>query len=252
MKNTDEKTVIITGGNKGIGESITQCFLKAGFNVFVGAREKTTIFYEDHQALTFVQTDVRNESAHQQLVRQAMESTGRVDVYVNNAGLSGWKPLEALTEDFVDHLVATNLKSVIWGCKAAAGVMKPGAAIINISSIAGKRGSKNNAVYCATKFAVNGITQSLAKELGPRGIRVNALCPVLVNTPGLLKALADPDAPGGDDPEGFIDNFRKGNAALGRLPTGEEVGKFALYLAGQNASAITGQCINVDCGVLPQ
>jgi NAD(P)-dependent dehydrogenase (short-subunit alcohol dehydrogenase family) len=252
MKYTKKKTVIITGGNKGIGESITRCFLKAGFHVFVGAREKTPIFSEDHQNLTFVQTDVRHENAHLELVRQAMESTGRVDVYVNNAGLSGWKPLEDITDEFVDHLVATNLKSVIWGCKAAAGVMKPGAAIINISSIAGKRGSTNNTVYCATKFAVNGITQSLAKELGPRGIRVNALCPVLVTTSGLLEALGGPDAPGGDDPAGFIDNFRKANAALGRLPTGDEVGNFALSLVGENATAITGQCINVDCGVFPQ
>lgn len=252
MNNTEKKTAIITGGNKGIGESITRCFLGAGFNVFVGAREKTPIFSEDNQALTFIQTDVRQENDHLQLARQAMKATGRVDVYVNNAGLSGWKPLEAITEDFIDHLVATNLKSVIWGCKAAAAVMKPSAAIVNISSLAGKRGSANNTIYCATKFAVNGITQSLAKELGPSGIRVNALCPVLVTTPGLLEALADPDAPGSDDPKGFIDSFRRANAALGRLPTGEEVGKFALYLAGKAASAITGQCINVDCGVFPQ
>lgn len=249
---SNNKTVIVTGGNKGIGESITQCFLAAGFEVFVGAREKTGMFDAAHERLHFVPTDVRNEVAHRELVNAALDATGRVDVYINNAGLSGWRPIGDLTEDFLDHLIATNLKSVVWGCKAAAAVMKPDSAIINISSIAGKRGSSNNTAYCATKFAVNGITQSLAKELGPQGIRVNALCPVLVSTPGLLEALSGPDAPGGDDPKGFIDNFRKANAALGRLPTGEEVGKFALFLAGEGASAITGQCINVDCGVFPQ
>lgn len=252
MSNPEQKTVAITGGNKGIGEAITACFLAAGYTVFVGAREKTGMFEDAGDGLNFVHTDVREEAAHQHLVAQALEKTGRLDVYINNAGLSGWKPIADITETFLDHLISTNLKSVVWGCKAAAGAMKSDGVIINISSIAGKRGSSNNTVYCATKFAVNGITQSLAKELGPRGIRVNALCPVLVSTPGLLEALADPDAPGGDDPAGFIDNFRKANAALGRLPTGEEVGKTALYLAGDGASAITGQCINVDCGVFPQ
>lgn len=252
MSNSENRTVVITGGNKGIGAAITRCFLDAGYTVFVGAREKTDLFNSASEKLHFVPTDVRSELAHQHLVTSAIDATGRLDVYINNAGLSGWKPIAGITDEFLDHLISTNLKSVVWGCKAAAAVMNPGSAIINISSIAGKRGSANNTAYCATKFAVNGITQSLAKELGPSGIRVNALCPVLVTTPGLLEALADPDAPGGDDPEGFIDNFRKANAALGRLPTGEEVGKFALYLAGQDASAITGQCINVDCGVFPQ
>jgi NAD(P)-dependent dehydrogenase (short-subunit alcohol dehydrogenase family) len=244
--------VVITGGNKGIGEAITRCFLNAGYTVFVGAREKMDFFNFASKNLHFITTDVRSEFAHQQLVRSAIDATGRLDVYVNNAGLSGWKSIAEITDEFLDHLISTNIKSVVWGCKAAAAVMNPGSAIINISSLAGKRGSANNTAYCATKFAVNGITQSLAKELGARGIRVNALCPVLVSTPGLLVALAGPDAPGGGDPAGFIDNFRKANAALGRLPTGEEVGKFALYLAGEDASAITGQCINVDCGVFPQ
>ena len=252
MTNVKQKTAIITGGNKGIGEAITNCFLAAGYTVLVGAREKTGLFDKDIDALHFVRTDVREEEQHKALVQAALDVSGRLDVYINNAGLSGWKPIEAITDEFLDHLIDTNLKSVIWGCKAASAYMQSGGSIVNISSIAGKRGSSNNAVYCATKFGVNGITQSLAKELGPRGIRVNALCPVLVSTPGLLEALSGTDAPGGKDPAGFIDNFRKANAALQRLPTGEEVGKAAVYLAGTEASAITGQCINIDCGVFPQ
>jgi len=252
MSKNEQKSVIITGGNKGIGESITRVFLAANYHVFVGARERTAMFDENVDNLHFVSTDVRKESEHRKLVAYACDTMGQLDVYINNAGLSEWKPLAEITEDFVDHLIDTNLKSVIWGCKAAAEVMTEGAAIINISSIAGKRGSTNNTVYCASKFAVNGVTQSLAKELGPMGIRINALCPVLVTTPGLLDALAGENAPGGDDPAAFIDNFRKANAALGRLPTGEEVGQMAHFLSGAGASAITGQCINVDCGVFPQ
>jgi NAD(P)-dependent dehydrogenase (short-subunit alcohol dehydrogenase family) len=246
------KTVVITGGNKGIGFGISECFAKSGYNVFVGAREDTGVTSVLGKMVRFIKTDVRLEQDHKNLVSQAQSETGRVDVYINNAGLSGWKPISEIKSDFLDHLIDTNLKSVIWGCKAAASVMKEGSSIINISSLAGKRGSTNNTVYCATKFAVNGITQSLAKELGPKGIRVNALCPVLVTTPGLLDALSEKYAPGAGGAEEFIDNFRKGNAALGRLPMASEVGDTAIYLASEFASAITGQCINVDCGVLPQ
>jgi 3-oxoacyl-[acyl-carrier protein] reductase/meso-butanediol dehydrogenase/(S,S)-butanediol dehydrogenase/diacetyl reductase len=130
--------------------------------------------------------------------------------------------------------------------------MLDGASIINISSIAGKRGSSNNSAYCSSKFGVNGLTQSLSKELGPRGIRVNALCPVLIKTDGLIDALKENFSPAKLDPEKFITDFARDNSALKRLPTGEEVGNMAVFLASNEASAITGQCINVDCGVLPQ
>ena len=130
--------------------------------------------------------------------------------------------------------------------------MIEGASIINISSIAGKRGSGNNSLYCASKFGMNGLTQALAKELGPRGIRVNAVCPVLIPTTGLLDALNGPYSPAKGDPEGFIKQFASGNAALGHLPTGEEVASFCLNIVSESSSALTGQCINIDCGVFPQ
>jgi 3-oxoacyl-[acyl-carrier protein] reductase/meso-butanediol dehydrogenase/(S,S)-butanediol dehydrogenase/diacetyl reductase len=131
--------------------------------------------------------------------------------------------------------------------------MKRGGCIINVSSLAGKRGSANNSVYCAAKFGVNGITQALAKELGPKGIRVNAVCPVYVQTDGLLEALAEKDAPpAGQDADVYLRDFAIANSALGTLPTGEEIAQVCVFLASPAASAVTGQCINVDCGVLPQ
>jgi len=100
---------------------------------------------------------------------------------------------------------------------------------------------------------VNGITQALAKELGPRGIRVNAVCPVYVRTEGVLEALAEDDAPpSGKDVDTYLADFIKLNSALGTLPTADQVASVCLFLASPAASAITGQCINVDCGVLPQ
>jgi NAD(P)-dependent dehydrogenase (short-subunit alcohol dehydrogenase family) len=99
---------------------------------------------------------------------------------------------------------------------------------------------------------MNGLTQALAKEVGGRGIRVNAICPVLVPSEGLLEALKSPFSPARGDADAFLSKFTADNAALKRLPRGEEVASMCVFLASEAASAITGQCINVDCGVFPQ
>lgn len=246
------KSVVVTGGNRGIGLSITESFLAAGYHVVVGARQDRGLSDRFGDKVTFVPVDVQKPDDHVRLVDAALSVTGTLDVYVNNAGYSAWRPISEIDDTFLSDILATNLKGAFWGCKAAAAVMKPGASIINISSIAGKRGSANNAAYVASKFGMNGLTQSLAKELGANGVRVNALCPVLIETEGLLEALSEPFAPGGSDPKAFISRFAAENAALKRLPSGREVGSMCVMLASNEASAITGQCLNVDCGVFPQ
>lgn len=252
LMNPLRKTVVITGGTKGIGLEITRAFLKAGYDVFVGARTRP-LHNEFLSDVRFVETDVRNESDVSQLVATAIEISGRLDVLVNNAGYSEWRSIENITEPFLIDMMKTNLFSAFWGCKAAALAMGPGSTIINISSMAGKRGSSNNSAYVASKFAMNGLTQSLCKELGPRGIRVNGLCPVLIPTPGLIEALTGPDSPtAGADSDLFISMFAQSNSALGRMPTGVELASACVFLASDAASAITGQNINVDCGVFPQ
>ena len=246
------KTVVITGGTKGIGADICRSFLSAEYNVFVGARSipGNSLF---PSSVRLIQTDVRDERSVSSLIKAAVDVTSRLDALVNNAGYSEWRPIEKIDKLFFDDIVHTNLMGAFWGCKSAAAIMQPGASIINVSSIAGKRGSANNSAYVATKFALNGLTQALSKELGPRGIRVNSVCPVLIPTPGLLEALQKPDSPaGGKDPADFIKAFAQANSALGRLPTGSEVGAACVFLASEAASAITGQNINIDCGVFPQ
>lgn len=247
-----QKTVVITGGNRGIGLSITEAFINAGYFVIVGARQELGLASRFGDQVSFVPTDVRDEAAHRQMVNVAIKKTGTLDLYINNAGFSEWRPIEKIDEKFFDELIGTNLKGAFWGCKAALSVMQDGGSIINISSIAGKRGSANNSAYCASKFGMNGLTQALAKEVGARGVRVNALCPVLIPTNGLIEALKGPFSPAKGDPEGFISKFATDNAALKRLPTGAEVAQMCVFLASEAASAITGQCINVDCGVFPQ
>ena len=247
------KTVIITGGNHGLGESITRAFADAGYSVLIGSRADSGLADTLGVRVRFKKTDVRLRRGHQALVEAALHWTKRLDAYVNCAGFSSWKPLGCVDEAFLDTMLDTNLKGVFWGAQAAAGALKKGGSIITISSLAGKRGSANNSVYCASKFGVNGITQALAKELGPRGIRVNAVCPVYIRTAGLLKALKDKNSPAaGRDVVQYLNNFARTQAALQRLPTAQEIAQVCLFLASPAASAITGQCINVDCGVLPQ
>lgn len=246
-------SVIITGGNKGIGEAISEAFWKNGYFVIIGARTSSHLVKKLDERIAFKKTDVRSESSMNALVKYALKVSGRLDVFINCAGFSRWAPLEKVDAKFWDSMIDTNLKGTFLGCKAASKYLPDSGVIINVSSIAGKRGSANNSVYCASKFGVNGITQSLAKELGPKGIRVNAVCPVYVKTHGVLEALRRPFSPAaGQKINQYLENFASDNSALKRLPKADEIAAMCVFLASAHASAITGQCINVDCGVLPQ
>ncbi len=247
------RTLVITGGNKGIGKEIVRYFFKQGFNVFIGARTDTDIAKELGDGVFFQKTDVTKEDDIERLARTAIERTKQIDVFINCAGFSRWRPVEDVDQDFWNTMIDTNLKGTFLGCKVSAKYLGHGGSIINLSSIAGKRGSANNSVYCASKFGVTGLTQALAKELGCRGIRVNAVCPVYISTEGLFEALIEPCSPASGMETGhYLDSFALSNSALKRLPTAEEVAKVCFFLASDEASAITGQCINVDCGVFPQ
>ncbi|RJR32862.1 MAG: SDR family oxidoreductase [Desulfobacteraceae bacterium] len=248
-----ERTVVITGGSRGIGAGISRAFHSSGHRVIIASRKDTGLAAELGPGAQFFATDVRDPRALRALAVNALKSTGRIDVLVNNAGLSAWRPLEKIDESFWQDMVDTNLKSVLFASQAVSNYLPRGGAIINISSLAGKRGSANNSVYCATKFGVNGITQALAKELGNRGIRVNAVCPVYVTTSGLEEALREAVSPtGGQDMAEYLATFAATQSALGTLPTADQVAQACVFLASPAADAITGQCINVDCGVLPQ
>jgi 3-oxoacyl-[acyl-carrier protein] reductase/meso-butanediol dehydrogenase/(S,S)-butanediol dehydrogenase/diacetyl reductase len=247
------RTTIVTGGSRGLGASITRAFHRAGDHVVIAARKDTGLAGELGERARFVQTDVRDPAALRSVVAAASAWTGRLDVLVNNAGYSAWRPLAEIDLGFWEDMIATNLRSVLFASQAAAAAMGRGSAILNISSLAGKRGSANNSVYCASKFGVNGITQSLAKELGPRGIRVNAVCPVYLRTAGLEEALGEPHSPAaGRELSAYLAEFAASQTALGVLPAEDQVAQTCVFLASREAGAITAQCINVDCGVLPQ
>ncbi|MDZ4242775.1 MAG: SDR family oxidoreductase, partial [Candidatus Omnitrophota bacterium] len=241
------KTLVITGGNKGIGASIAQAFYAAGYHVVIGARQDNGFAAKLPFRAKFVRTDVRREKDHVNLAQEALSWAGQVDVYVNCAGFSRWRPLSAIDEKFWNEMLDTNLKGTLWGCKAAAKVLRKGGCIINISSLAGKRGGVNNSAYCASKFGVTGLTQALAKELGPKGIRVNAVCPVYVETAGLMKALKEKSSPAkGKNTAAYLKKFAQEQSALQRLPSGQDVANACLFLASDAAASVTGQSLNVD------
>lgn len=245
------RTVAIAGGTSGIGLAIAELFLSRRFEVAVGGRSARDPSLP--AGMMHCRIDVRRREDLRRFVRAVRTRFGRLDVFVNCAGASGWKALGAIRPEAAQQVLETGVLGTLWGCAAAAEMMGQGGCIVNMSSLAGKRGSANNSLYCASKFAVNGITQALAKELGPRGIRVNAVCPVYVRTGQLIEALRGPDSPAnGDDPEAYLKTFAEVQTALGGLPTAREVAEVVYFFASPSASAITGQCLNVDCGTLPQ
>jgi NAD(P)-dependent dehydrogenase (short-subunit alcohol dehydrogenase family) len=247
------RTAFITGGGRGLGADLSRAFHAAGFSVAIASRTDSGLARELGDRATFLACDVRSPLSLTAAVDSAALWGGGLDVLVNNAGRSAWRRLEDIDEAFWEDMIATNLKSAVFASQAALRHMQRGAAIVNISSLAGKRGSANNTAYCAAKFGLNAVTQALARELGPSGIRVNAVCPVYVQTEGLIEALQDPHSPAaGADVDHYLREFARGQAALGVLPLGAQVAAACVFLASDAAGAITGQCINVDCGVLPQ
>lgn len=244
------RTAIITGASKGIGLEITKKFLKNNYKVITISRSKLNLKKKNHTHFRLDLTNWKEASKKLDLIKSKLK---RLDVLINNVGLSKWKPIEEINEIFLEKMFKTNINTYFLTTKIFLSKFKKGSSIINMSSIAGKRGSINNSVYCATKFAINGMTQSWAKELGKRGIKVNAICPVLIKTPGLVTALNDINSPvNGKKINFFLKSFIKNQAALNHLPNPEDVADLCLFLSGRESNSITGQCINLDSGVFPQ
>ncbi len=246
---TQHKIVLIIGGSKGIGLSIAEAFAKQGHTVIVSSRHKP----KDLKKLSFIACDVTKPASIKALMNKVAKQHQRIDVLVNCAGASAWKPLTKIDPVFLTSMMAVNLYGAFYAIQAAVPFMTSTGSIINVASLAGKRGSANNSVYCAAKFGLVGATQALAKELGPQGIRVNGVCPVYVTTDAVLSALKDKNSPAaGVDVKTYLRAFTQSQTALKRLPQANEVADLCVFLASPQASAITGQNINIDCGVLPQ
>jgi NAD(P)-dependent dehydrogenase (short-subunit alcohol dehydrogenase family) len=243
--------IIITGASAGLGLEIARYCSDLGDEVVgIGRRKRSEIHGHSSLFKQYIQADLTKSNCDA-ILRQDISFEGTFGL-VNNVGKSGWRSIHKVDDDFLQEMYKVNLETVFRMCRLVSKFSTLNS-IVNVASIAGRRGSANNSVYSAMKFGVIGLTQSLAKELGSRNIRVNSVSPVLVTTPGLNEALAESDSPASEaGTENFLRMFTDSQSALKRLPTAREVAKAIRWLLSEDASAITGQNLNVDCGVFPQ
>jgi NAD(P)-dependent dehydrogenase (short-subunit alcohol dehydrogenase family) len=252
MAQLQGRTAIVTGAGSGIGKAIAECFAAEGAFVVCAGRGLEAV-----QAVASaigglaISCDVADLAQVERLFAQVVEARGRVDVLVNNAGQTG--PVGALAE--VDlaawrDCVEVNLFGAMHCLREAAKVMgaQRGGSIINMSSRMGLHGYPMRTAYSATKFALIGMTEALARELGPMGVRVNALCPGAVSGELMDRVIARRAAAEGRPAEEIIRRDYTDSAALRRWLSPQEVAQAALFLASDASSAITGDRIRVDCG----
>jgi 3-oxoacyl-[acyl-carrier protein] reductase len=238
-----DRVAIVTGGGQGIGWAICCAFAADGARIVLadinqetGQQAVQELVAAGVEALA-VRTDVSQAAEVEALVRQTLDRFGRVDILVNNAGLGLFRSVEACTEAEWDRVLAVNLKGPFLLSKAVMPVMKAQrrGAIVNMVSIAGKTGGVvAGAPYSVSKAGLECLTRSLARELAPYGVRVNAIAPGIIDTP--LAA---------NHPPSFIEAI-----PLGEKGRPEDVAACALFLASDDARHITGETIDVNGGLL--
>lgn len=242
------KVAIVTGGTRGIGLAVVKKFLDNGAVVVLcGSREETV-----NQALAEIKSerpeaqaegawpDLTSLAEVQKMASDVYEKYGKIDILVNNAGISARDSIYQYTEEEFDKIMNLNIKAVFNCTRAVVGYMKEqkGGSVINTSSVVSIYGQPVGCGYPASKFAVNGLTKSLARELGADNIRVNAVAPGVTRT-DMVAAL----------PKEMVDRLAAG-IPLGRVGEPEEVADAFLFLASNMASYITGEILSVDGAVV--
>ena len=248
------KVAIITGAASGIGKSIAAAFAKEGAKVSIAdinldAAEKTA--KEIGSSAIAVKVDVSDISSAEEMAKKVEKESGPLDILVNNAGVSYIIPFLECSQDIWDKTIGINLKGTFNCCQAVLKRMAPrkSGVVINISSQSGKSGNSHYTAYCASKFGIIGLTQSLAVEFASLGIRVNALCPGVVLTPLWDQMIGDYAKKRNMKPE-EVKPYFESKIPLGRLCTEKDVADTAVFLASDKASYITGQSINISGGAV--
>ena len=253
------RTILITGGARGIGKGIAKAFLQAGDQVMIGdlgtqaawnydLASKSTLQeaiseLEVFGTVNYVQLDVTDSNSCINAVSQTVKAFGNLDVLVNNAGVVGSGNVDVFKEQEWDRIFDVNVKGIFLMTRAALSDLRKSdnAAIVNTASIAGKKGSPGMSAYCASKFAAIGLTQSFAQEFASDGIRVNALCPGIVGTAMWLDHLM------ANEGEDAFQERMKDLIPLGRPQTEDDMGQAAVYLA--SAPNVTGIAHTVAGGL---
>jgi 3-oxoacyl-[acyl-carrier protein] reductase len=242
------KVAVVTGASKGIGAAIAKYMAGEGAAVVVnyassreGAERVVAEITDKGGKAVAVGADMSKKDQVERLMAEAKKAFGRLDILVNNAGIYGFFPLEEITEEHFHKQFNLNVLGLILACQEAVKHFDDaGGCIINISSVVSIQSPANATVYSATKAAVDSVTRSLAKELGPRNIRVNSINPGMVETEGLHAAgIAESD-------------FRKqveSQTSLGRIGQPQDIAPMAVFLASPEASWITGESFHVTGGL---
>jgi 3-oxoacyl-[acyl-carrier protein] reductase len=247
MSKLTGKVAIVTGASKGIGAAIATHLAAAGASVVVnyssskeGADRVVDSITKGGGKAIAVQANVAKKADIDRLFAEARSAFKRVDILVNNAGIFDFKPLAEITEEHFQKQFDVNVLGLLLASQKAAETFgDEGGSIINISSVVSVSPQPGGAVYSATKAAVDAITNSLAKELGARKIRVNSLNPGMVETEGFHSA-----GIAGSDFQRVVE----GQTPLGRIGQPDDIGPVAVFLASEDSRWITGQAVLVSGG----
>jgi meso-butanediol dehydrogenase/(S,S)-butanediol dehydrogenase/diacetyl reductase len=233
----DGKVAIVTGGSNGIGSAIVARLAADGANVMIADIQPPA---DTSDSIAFVKTDASSAQEVSALVEATVRKWGRIDILVNNAGLGALAETPDMDEELWDKVFAINTKAIYLFCKYAIPVIRAqGGAIINVASISGLGGDYGMGVYNASKGAVINYTRSLALDCARDGIRVNALCPGLIETAMTQLTVARPE-----DREAWL-----GPIPLGRMGQPSEMASVIAFLASDEASYMTGSIITADGGI---
>ena len=248
----DRKLAIVTGGGSGIGEATAKIFSEAGATVVVTGRQPEPLERVAKEIGGHAITcDVSDQAQVRKMFAQALQITGRIDILLNNAGVPG--PIAPIAEVDMEAWIQCmhiNLVGAMYCLQEAAQIMgaQKSGSIINMSSLMGIQGYPMRSAYVASKFALIGVTETMARELGPLNVRVNALMPGAVSGENMNRVLARRAEAEGRPTEEIERESYTDVAALKRWVSPEEVGRAALYYASDLSSAITGDKMKVDCG----
>ena len=245
MDKLEGKTALITGGNSGIGLATAKRFVNEGAYVFITGRrepELAAAVKEIGRNVTGVQGDVSNLGDLDRLFAQIKREKGKLDIVFANAGVARFAALGTITEDLYDSIFDINVKGLLFTVQKALPLLPDGASIILNASIVASKGLPANSVYSATKAAIRSFARTWTTDLKDRRIRVNAVSPGSIDTPGLSNLLASSET--GQQRMKMISNA----VPLGRLGTPDEIAKAVVFLASDDSSYVTGTELFVDGG----
>lgn len=248
------KVAIVTGAASGIGKAIAERFTEEGARVAIADLDLTAVLKTAEKIgppAFAIHVDVGQMASVEAMVEKVKANLGQVDILVNNAGVSYITPFHECSEELWDKTIRVNLKGAFNCCRTVIKDMlaRKSGVILNMSSQSGKAGNSQYTAYCASKFAIIGLTQSLAVEYAKSGIRVNALCPGVVFTPLWNSMIADYAKKRDMKPDN-VKPYLESKIPMGRLCTEQDVADAAVFLASDEASYITGQSINLSGGAV--